>query len=79
MSDAHVLPPSAKVLNLAERLICSFGTELSDEVDALSAIECQQLDMIAFECAVCNHWYHQRDNANPKASRWECKDCNDDA
>lgn len=69
--------PSPKIMVLAQRLQAGFGTDigLSDEIEALSLKEAKQLDTIVFECSVCNHWFHQRDNATPDAAEWTCKEC----
>lgn len=72
-----IAPPTAKIIALAAKLEAGFGTDcdLADEIDELTTTEAQQLDMLVFECATCNHWFRQHENATPDAAKWVCKDC----
>lgn len=62
-----------KIVKLSEKLQGYGDTDY--EVKELSNDECKILDTICFECTRCNHWFHQRENANLKGSEWFCKDC----
>lgn len=62
-----------KITRLADRLY-GYG-DVDYEVEKLSADECKALDTICFECTRCNHWYHQRENANRNGAEWYCKEC----
>lgn len=61
-----------KITALAERLQ-GYG-DVDYEVNELTIEENRALDIIVFECPVCNHWFHQRENANPDGE-WICKEC----
>ena len=63
----------SKIAALAERLQ-GYGDPDYETLE-LSQDECKALDTLVFECTRCNHWYHQRENANRDGAEWYCKEC----
>jgi len=65
-----------KVRPLADALMASCSpNEHWEELEALTQEECRALDTIAFECAVCNHWFPVVQMHDPSAAQFTCKEC----
>lgn len=61
---------------LADKLMTSCQpSEYWDELNDLSNSQCEALDMIAFECTCCNHWFPVSDRREDDSGQWVCKDC----
>jgi hypothetical protein len=71
----HIPPPPPHVCELARKLIGTVGeTDLIDEIEALTDLECKQLDIMAFECFKCGWWF-ARHERHDLPGGWACGEC----
>lgn len=67
----------SRARSLADRLMADCGGDacaLWDELGEFTQEECAALDLIAFECQCCNHWFPVKDRLEVDG-QYYCKDC----
>lgn len=70
----RIAPPSAKIHDLAHKLIGTVGIEQIDEISDLERWECRQLDMLCFACTACGWWFAVTERKTV-GEEWFCTEC----